>query len=291
MTALGLDRMTIEEVGANPVRLAEAIHHQLGDRPGAVPVADIAKALDIVQIRIEPLTNFEGALVTTTERDIGSILVNQRSNPRRRRFTIGHELLHFLNPWHQPTSPEGFWCGQQDMIANQINSEDRHQRQEAEANVFAIELLAPLQRIGPHLRGVPDLAAVLSMSDDLDISKEAASRRYASCHGDTLAVVFSRDNRFLYVHRSEGFPWVSLRKDLPLPALAPSMSESGLSGVEEADSDDWISKADNVLMTAQTLHQQANHAITLLRIVSTDEDDDDGGIDDTYERFSRFDAI
>lgn len=112
--------MAIEEVGANPERLADAIHVQLGERPGPVPVAEIAKALDIVEIRAEPLSNIEGALVTTPERDIGSILVNQHSSRRRRRFTIGHELLHFLNAWHQPTL-----CNQADMIANQSDSKNR----------------------------------------------------------------------------------------------------------------------------------------------------------------------
>jgi hypothetical protein len=201
--------MTIEEVGANPVRLAEAIHHQLGDRPGAVPVADIAKALDIVQIRIEPLTNFEGALVTTTERDTGSILVNHRSNPRRRRFTIGHELLHFLNPWHRPTSPDGFRCSQKDMTENRRNARDKHLRQEAEANAFAIELLAPRTRLQPYLRGEPDLSAVLSMSDDLEISREAAARRYVSCHDETSAAVFGRNGRFVYYEATAGFPGLS----------------------------------------------------------------------------------
>jgi hypothetical protein len=286
--ALALDRLALDDVGANPARLAGAIHQQLGEGYGAVPVVEIAMALDIVEIRLEELTNFEGALITTPERGYGSILVNRFSNSRRRRFTIGHELLHFLSPAHQPTSPDGFWCGQQDMIATQTSSEDRHQRQEAEANVFAIELLAPLKRIRSYLRGEPDLSAVLSMSDDLDISKEAAARRYVSCHGDALAVVFSHDHQFLYFDRSKSFPWLSLRKDVALPELPASASVTGLSSVEEAEPDDWIVRPDGVHMTMQTLHQQANRAVTLLRIVSPDEDSDDGGIDDTYDRFTRF---
>lgn len=107
-----LDRIAIEDVGANAVRLAEAIHVQLGDRPGPVPVGEIARALDIVEIRMETLSNIEGALVTTPERGFGSILVNQNSSSRRRRFTIGHELLHFLSPTHRPTSPDFGAVGQ-----------------------------------------------------------------------------------------------------------------------------------------------------------------------------------
>ena len=41
-------------------------------------------------------------------------------------------------------------------------------------------------------------------------------------------------------------------------------------------------------MTLQILRQRAGWSITLLRIVAMDEDEDQGGIDDTYERFTRF---
>jgi hypothetical protein len=46
---LELDRMAIEEAGPNPERLAAAIHLQLRDKGGAVPVYAIAKSLDIVR--------------------------------------------------------------------------------------------------------------------------------------------------------------------------------------------------------------------------------------------------
>jgi hypothetical protein len=94
-----LDRMAIEDVGANPERLAQAIHDQLPGLQGAVPVYDIARALDIEEIRDEALSGFEGALITPPEKGTGSILVNATSPRQRRRYTVGHELGHFLNPW------------------------------------------------------------------------------------------------------------------------------------------------------------------------------------------------
>ena len=53
-----LERMAIEDVGANPERLAKAIHDQLPGLEGAVPVYDIARALDIEEIRDEALSGF-----------------------------------------------------------------------------------------------------------------------------------------------------------------------------------------------------------------------------------------
>lgn len=154
---LTLDRMALDDVGANPARLAQAIHDRLGSIPGAVPVHAIAHALDIVEIRVEPLFNLEGALVTTPERGHGQILVNAKSNPRRRRFTIGHELGHFLSPHHVMTADTGFECNRQDLRAGLQDAGNRHRRQEAEANAFAIELLAPPQRLKLHLAGAPHL--------------------------------------------------------------------------------------------------------------------------------------
>src|SRR5689334_16823627 len=96
---LQLDRMALDDVGANSRRLAEAVHEQLGEGLGPVPVYEIARALDIDEIREEPLSNIEAALVTTPERDRGAVLLNTESSPQRRRFSLGHELGHFLNTW------------------------------------------------------------------------------------------------------------------------------------------------------------------------------------------------
>ena len=76
MTAIKLDRMALDDVGVNPRRLAEAIHAQLGEGSGPVPVNEIARALDIHEIREERLAAIEAALLTTPERGYGSILLN-----------------------------------------------------------------------------------------------------------------------------------------------------------------------------------------------------------------------
>jgi len=77
-------------VEPKPEKLAAAIHRQLGERDGPVPVHAIARVLDIVEIRQEPIANLEGALITTPERDIGHILVNANSSWQRRRYSLSH---------------------------------------------------------------------------------------------------------------------------------------------------------------------------------------------------------
>ena len=167
--------MAIEEAGPNPEKLADALHRQLSYSKGLVPIEEIATALDITEIRYEALASFEGALLTTPEREIGSILVNANASLQRRRFTIAHELGHYLNPWHTPNSVGGFQCSAKEM--GRFVSKpglSRHEVQEHEANKFAIELLAPKKRIAALSKDDPSVADLLRIASDLVLSKEAA---------------------------------------------------------------------------------------------------------------------
>ena len=94
--ALRLDRIEIEERGSEPSSFAEAIHVQLAMQPGRVPVAAIARALDIDEIRVESLRNFDGCLITDSRHDRGAILVNSNVSRERQQFTLAHELLREL---------------------------------------------------------------------------------------------------------------------------------------------------------------------------------------------------
>jgi hypothetical protein len=280
-----LDRTALDDVGANPKRLAEAIHDQMGDSSGPVLVRDIALALDIDEIREESLTHIEAALITTPERGYGAILVNSKSSSQRRRFSIGHELGHFLSPWHQPTSGNGFQCSRSDMIATDQRTTDRHLRQEAEANSFAIELLAPRKRVRPYLSHAADLRHVLGMATDLDISREAAARRYVELHHANLAVVFGKNGCFSYATRGDAFPALCVRKGQPIECVGDA-SKAQLSDTEEVDASEWLYRSGPHELSAQTLHQQNGFSITLLCAAGSADDPDDG-IDDAYERFTR----
>jgi hypothetical protein len=285
VTSIVLDRMEIEEAGANPKRLAEAIHHQLGRSRGAVPVHGIAKALDIQEIREEPLRNLEAALLTTPDRGWGSILINSDSSPQRRRYSVGHELLHFLNPWHEPTSPEGFQCNHRDMLVTRASGADRHRRQEAEANEFAIELLAPPARVAPYIDSPVDLEHALGMARDLDISREAAARRYVALHEERLAVVFIINGHLRYAQLGTGFPRLSISKGQPIPFLPRHSGGGTLSALDEVDAADWLERPQGTSMSVQSLRQRDGYAIILLKAQSNDAEDND--LEDLYDRFAR----
>lgn len=281
---LQLDRMSLDDVGSNPTRLAAAIHDQLGRMTGAVDIRSIALALDIVEVRAEAITNFEGALITGPERSQGAILINSNSSRHRQRFTIAHELLHFLSPWHRPTSPDGFHCTRQDMSIISSLELSRHVRQEAEANEFAIELLAPRGQLKRYLAGEPDLDRVLEMNTDLGISKQAAARRYVDVNPSECAVVFSKTGRFRFYSASRDFPSLKFRKGDALPDFPAGSSPGVPSAIEEVEPADWLIKPRGASLTAQTLIQQNSHAMTLLCCV---QDDDDVDEEDAVQRYDR----
>lgn len=270
---LQLDRMAIEEAGPDPRRLAAAIHEQLPNLSGPVPVHDIAYALDIIEIKIVPAKSLEAALITTDERDKGIILVNGTSPPRRHRFSIGHELGHFLNLTHRSiSSAVRFVCTARDLTASGLNYTEpetlvaRHVQQEVEANRFAIELLAPAHLVRPYVGGRPNLDAVVSLSDALDISREASARRYLQLHSQPAAVVFTKDDIVRYVERGTYFPQIALRPRQRLGGISLPDGSSGLFDSLEVDLPNWLVRLSPMRPTVESLSQRDGFAMTLLTL-------------------------
>jgi hypothetical protein len=65
-----------------------------------IPLQRIAYAVGIVEMIPQTTSSFEGVLVTDDAKSTGSIAYNEASGVERRRFTIAHEIGHFLIPWH-----------------------------------------------------------------------------------------------------------------------------------------------------------------------------------------------
>ncbi len=269
---LKLDRMAVEEAGPDPGRMAAAIHAQLPNPRGPVPVHEIAYALDIVAIREAPTRGFEAALITPEERGEGVILINGTSSYRRQRYSIGHELGHFLNPAHQPTLHAAwFACTAPDLSASWSNAKShalasRHLRQEAEANRFAIELLAPVHLVRSFLGGSPDLAAVVALADSLGLSREAGARRYVGLHCQVAAMVFSENDVVRYVERGNYFPGIARRTGQNLGEVPVATGLSGISDRIQGDPGDWLARPSSETLIIQTLHQRDGFAMTLLTL-------------------------
>jgi len=258
---LALDRIEIESIGSDPVQLATALLRQMPDLDGDVPIESMALALDILAIKNVPLQGIAGCLQCDPLKSEGQIVVNANDARRRRRYTIAHELGHFLNERHRPTSEYGFDCTDEDMRSPKRSG--RRQQQEREANTFAIEVLTPRRLLARHLKPSAELEHALEIARRFDISREAAARRYVALHDECLAAVFSRSGRIRYIEKAEGFPRTSVWSGDPLP-VGSALQETSLTGLHEVDPADWLGRPDRHALFAQTLFQEDGFAITLL---------------------------
>ena len=111
---LQLDRVDLADIHHPAVR-ARTIHKPMGKPGAAVPVVDIAVALDISEVRLDCFDWFEGMLLNDSVRSTGCILAKDAKGRRRARFTVAHELRHFLKERHQLYAVTGLTCAARGM--------------------------------------------------------------------------------------------------------------------------------------------------------------------------------
>ncbi len=237
----------------------------MGPVGSSIPVVQIAKELGIGEVRLCALDGLEGMLLTDRVRSRGSILANTFKGRRRANFTVAHELGHFLLERHAFESA-GFTCSPKDMRVNAGSS--RHQQQEAEANEFAISLLAPPYRILPLLGSTPDLRDAVRLRDGLDISLEASVRLLIDFRAEPIAAIWSKGGKIRYVVSSRAFPSVSVKpgemlRDDTVAAGLVAAKVQRMSEVVKTASAAWTMKQD-IPMGEQTRLGRDGYAVTLL---------------------------
>jgi Zn-dependent peptidase ImmA (M78 family) len=267
-----------------PEALLATIHKlQAGVFPIPVPVEEWALALDIIAVEALETEGFEGGLMMFADRNSGTILVNSRNDRRRRRFTIGHELGHFLLPWHTPRDEQGFRCSKQDMAIYRISpGGDRYMEMEAQANRFSAGLLMPAAPFRADLRARRnfEVSHVVELADRFDASKEATARRCADLHDDPIAIVISRHGKIVRIYAGKDFPRLNVWTGNPIPAASitqrSALSPGETSSWGEAPADLWLERVRGSVCE-QALGQKEGFRLTLLTFEaeSTDADEDD----------------
>ena len=209
---------------------------------------------------------------------MGAILLAASSSPKRRRFSIGHELGHFLIPSHLPRPGESFSCSHTDLLLSDTKETDRHRKMEAEANRFAARLLMPLAKIRAELRSrQPELAEVVRLADAFGVSKEAMARSYAEAHRETLAVIILCNERVQRIYRPEVFPFIEPGpgQGVPADSIASDhrLQPGEISEMEECDPETWLSEYNAArveVLSEQVLGQSNGYATVLLHAEMAD---------------------
>ena len=162
----------------------------------------VALAHKAGRLRIEDggLDKAEGRIVAGLTG--GTIRVKTGLNPGRRRFTITHEIGHYiLHP------REGL--DREDTAANFTLWNDPGE--ETEANVFAAELLMPEFLFKPRAtKGVPGFALMDRLAADFSTSVMATAFQYVNYTVEQVALVVSERGNIKWSVRSKDF-WPLVR--------------------------------------------------------------------------------
>ena len=284
-------RMDLADCGS-PEKLISVIlkHHPQWIPP--VPVEELALKLGIEEFQELEVDGFEGALLTDTDKTRGVILTKAGAREERRRFTIGHELGHFLIPSHKGNRQ----CSAADL--RETRRDNDHRRQEAEANRFSAGLLMPkpwflrdMQKLGDA-----DVMHIQKLAKLYNTSLEACANRYVELTDDSCALVFSKDSVIRYIRRTDNFPSLSVKTGDRLPTdsasiHAPNIPLRVATSWTELDGSSWLSaKSGNLIpnILEQSIRQNGGFQITLLFIDSKDEDDDESDLKESWTpRFHR----
>ncbi|MCJ2069709.1 ImmA/IrrE family metallo-endopeptidase [Methylobacterium sp. J-030] len=275
-------RMDLADVGS-PEALVKLILQAEPDLPIPVPIEDLCRQLDIMAIQDLDTDGFEGGLITDADRSEGIILV-KKGVEERRRFTIGHELGHFLMPLHIPDQAGKFLCSRADMLRLKPKEGDRRQRMEVEANRFSSLILMPPTMLRRSMSGFrePDLQHIPALARDYKVSKEAMARAYVQQHGENIAIVVVKDGVLLRNYKSFSFPFITCSPGRAVPArslLHRGPHDRGVaSDFAECVADLWVDvrrgeRAPKIY--EQVYVQRDGCALVLLHAETVDEEEED----------------
>lgn len=275
-----IDRMELADIG-NRRKMAEGVLKLLPEVVFPLPVEEIALALDIRKIDPFETDSFEGALLTNEAKSNSTILVREGVQPERRRFTVGHELGHYLMPLHIPDG-DGFRCSAADMRKEEQPASRGRPAWEAEANAFALELLMPAKDFNRRLtsaRGA-SIEVIVSLAHDFGVSKLACGYRLMRLSDSPCAMLISNDGVIKQVYRHSELPFISLKVGMGMPrdGLAMRLKEGpgSISDIEPTEQCGWCSREKSgVDLYEQVLTQSDGWRLTLLTAETTDDHDDD----------------
>jgi hypothetical protein len=180
----------------------QLLQEVMAEQPEDIDLVAIAYLVGHLRIEEGGLEHADGRIVALTEEG-GTIRVRAGMNAGRRRFTIGHEIGHYvLHP------REGL--DRSDTVANFTIWNDAGE--EAEANLFAAELIMPEFMFLPRCLGTePSLTFVDDLASLFSTSSLATAYQYVSYTTEQVALVVSDGHQIRWSHKSKDF-WPHIRR-------------------------------------------------------------------------------
>jgi len=196
----------------------------------------VAQELKLLVVEADT-DSFDGALLCSQDRLSGRIIVKKTMREDgRKRFTIAHEIGHFvLHPERQIS------CFPAD-IALWENAADNPERQ---ADNFASELLLPSREVVKQIGDTsPSFQLVISLADYFGTTLTATGRKCCEVTPYECAIVWSVDGTIRWMHPSSRFRhWIGIGRELSERTMARQMLNGDHipTGMHEVPAEAWIS--------------------------------------------------
>lgn len=248
--------------------LAREIHRQFGLSGEVAPLREIASSVGIWNIREEKLSSIEGALVVPAGKIEGEIILNSGQIPERKRFTLAHEIGHFVHPMHHSDDDGRFNCSKDDIF--KIDGRQHLSIMEDEANEFASELLLPESYLDDltDKRGNINFDELIPFCGQLEISKAFTLRKLQPLCKSPTAFIFSYNGIIRYTH-CDNFPYLKVWSKDALPPNCISLHNGETNTVQpksEVDFDVWLQNDPKGPLYEQLYIQENGYRITMLTI-------------------------
>ncbi len=157
---------------------------RFGVEQAPVPVDDLARRLGAKVVKQDAPDELSGFVLREPTKGVAIIGVNARHHPNRRRFTVGHELGHFLLHEGERLHIDRQWTGYQVKLRSEQSSAGTNV-DEVEANLFAAELLMPISFLNTDLAKFARLTLTTEekierLANKYEVSQQALTVRLTS---------------------------------------------------------------------------------------------------------------
>jgi Zn-dependent peptidase ImmA (M78 family) len=232
--------------------------------PGHIDLVAIANDHNAKVVR-RPLEGCEARIVASGDRAV--ISINSSSYEGRQRFSLAHELAH----WICDRETGSFLCAKEEIGPQNAEAKSV----EAKANSFASQLILPDYLALPWIdgkRATLDVASAMAKAFNASLTaaaiklvKKAVSPACVTCHSQSKLIWFQRNGAF----PAEFFIVRELHQDTDAFAIAFGAS-SGISSLKRESGDRWLSGRDTyrLIVQSQSIRLPDGTVLSLLSILS-----------------------
>jgi len=192
------------------------------------------------RVKYRELTSCAARIVGKNNKAI--ITVDQRASPERQRFSIAHELGH----WVQDRGQVAISCRSSDLTPFKLR--DFQNDREAAANRFAVELLMPAHLFSAVARNKPVIIETAqALSAQFRVSLTAAAIRLVELGSYPAMIVCSNQDGYQWSWRHPEIPTsIRVNRIISPHSVAHSLHLDSVfesPGPTVVDADDWVSHA------------------------------------------------